>query len=102
MVLEIHPVIFCNKKQYVVFNDSPSSLSNIHTGIQGSILGSLLFLIYINDLPRFANKFKVIMYAHDTTLHGNIVMQIKLNLLGIVFNNKLTSIYIYIYPENIL
>ena len=62
-----------NRKKCAIFNVSISSLSNVHTGVpQSSILGPLLFFIYINDLPVFAEKFNVIMLADETTLYGNL------------------------------
>ena len=58
-----------NRKQYVQFKDSFSSYSMIRTGVpQGSILGPLLFIIYMNDIAHITNKFFFTIYADDTTL----------------------------------
>ena len=58
-----------NRKQFVQYNDSASSFSSISTGVpQGSILGPLLFIIYMNDIATVTNKFHFTLYADDTSL----------------------------------
>ena len=55
-----------HRQQFVVFSDTHSSKLPISMGVpQGSILGPLLFLIYINDLPVVPRNLKAVMYADD-------------------------------------
>lgn len=62
-----------NRTQYVQIENNKSNILNIKTGVpQGSILGPLLFIIYINDFAKASNKFDMINYADDTTLHSSI------------------------------
>ena len=58
-----------NRNQYVSINGFDSSLAAINCGIpQGSILGPLLFLLYINDLNHTIKFCKVHHFADDTNL----------------------------------
>ena len=53
-------------KQTVIFHGTNSVLKNITCGVpQGSILGPLLFLIYINDLSAVSQVTFPIMFADD-------------------------------------
>ena len=57
-----------NRKQRVVQNGSYSDYTNIKSGVpQGSVLGPLLFLVYINDLERNI-KSNAKFFADDTML----------------------------------
>ena len=58
-----------NRKQFVTYDNFKSALGNISCGVpQGSILGPLLFLVYINDLTNVSDKLFSILYADDTNL----------------------------------
>ena len=59
-----------NRKQFVQFDSYSSKMKSVDKGVpQGSILGPLLFSIYINDIPNSSNLLIFLMYADDTTLH---------------------------------
>ena len=60
------------RKQYVLYNNTQSSKQYITCGVpQGSVLGPLLFLIYINDIPKCLKHSKSIVFADDTTIFAS-------------------------------
>ena len=66
------------KSQYVVVNSYTSEPLPIRCGVpQGSVLGPLLFLIYMNDLPNISKHLKFFLFADDTSIYfdsNNIFM----------------------------
>ena len=58
------------RKQFVHIDSQSSEELAVTSGVpQVSILGPLLFIIYINDLPRCVKHCSVNMYADDTVLY---------------------------------
>ena len=81
--------------QQVVINGASSDWCEIKNGVhQGSILGPLLFLIYINDPPLVCKNVEILIFADDTNIEavGCSVENIKSDLDRIIFwlaSNKL-------------
>ena len=66
-LLNIFEDFLRNRKQRVVLNGQTSNWESIHAGVpQGSILGPLLFSIYINDLAENLSSNPK-LYADDTS-----------------------------------
>ena len=66
-----------NRKWYITYETTKfTTFENMICGVpQGSILGALLFLLYINDPPNVSNILDPVMFADDTNLfysHHNI------------------------------
>ena len=60
----------CGRQQAVKCDDSLSARGPVKVGVpQRSILGPLLFSIFVNDLPNVVTHAQINMYADDTELH---------------------------------
>ena len=83
------------RKQYLKFHDVNSNVLPINTGVpQGSILGPLLFIIYINDFAGASDIFDFICYADDTTLFSTLNKLVNAQNTGpdIIINMELSKI----------
>ena len=57
-----------DRKQFVSFDGTSSNLTELQCGVpQGSVLGPLLFLLYINDIANVSKLFYMILFADDTS-----------------------------------
>ena len=69
MLLDWVKDFLSNRSQIVILNNASSEPTKVLSGVpQGSVLGPLFFLLYINDLPRHVSS-KVNLYADDTLLY---------------------------------
>jgi hypothetical protein len=82
-----------NRKQCVIVNGSMSQPMPVSSGIpQGSVLGPLLFVIYINDLPNTtANNSNIYLFADDTKIYHKITHNSATEELQIDIDNNYVS-----------
>ena len=79
-----------SRRQFCRVNDKSSSIEYISCGVpQGSCLGPLLFLLFINDMPYSLTKVKVNVYADDTSLTYS---DVKLDNVTQVINSELEEL----------
>ena len=90
-VLEWSISYLTGRSQYVEIDGVSSSILTLSTGVpQGSILGPLLFPIYMNDVPYCTKYFNFMLYADDTTLNSTIQIP---TMSPININSELAKVY---------
>ena len=78
------------RQQFVCINNISSDMLPIECGVpQGSILGPLLFLIFINDLPNVSTNLKFYLFADDTNIYYE---SDDINTLLLNINRELKSV----------
>ena len=82
-----------NRKQYVVVDNQASSMQFIKCGVpQGSVLGPVLFLLFINDICNMSNLLKFVLFADDTNI---LCSNENVAVLQDTLNRELAKLFVW-------
>ena len=99
VVLDLFKSYLQNRYQFVNVNGFKSQKKLLRCGVpQGSILGPLLFLIYINDLCNTSKNLKYILFADDTSI---FMSHKDAYILQKTFNDELHCISDWLYMNKL-
>ena len=84
-----------HRKQFCKINQGQSSIRNARCGIpQGSNLGPLVFLIYINDLPNCLDESVTSIFADDTNI--SVKATVTVNQISVKLNTEIPKIHTWL------
>ena len=82
---ELHKSYLKVRKQFVRYKENSSSTEKIECGVpHGSVLGALLFLIYINDIVDIPKHKNILLYTDDTNMFGKYEQTEHINDLKMI------------------
>ena len=89
-----------NRKQYVEYNNFKSDTKTIIHGVpQGSILGPLLFIIFMNDFSRSSDLLFSILFADDTLV---FIEGTNFENISKILNTELEKINIWLNANKLI